>query len=620
MPRTLRGLTPLIASLLMTPALPVMADQFSESGYNDLLARLGMENMPTGAGVIVGQVEVATTQGHYTPNQTLAEFDGKTFIRRSGSTGGNSGHATAVGRNYYGNTLSIAPGIGEIHVFEVNHWIGSGFLRFGQGGSNPPIDMGDVRIFNNSWVSNGSNAQINELTRRLDYAIVDQDLLVTYGMNNSAGSIQWKLLNHAFNGIAVGRKDGNHEFGLTFGGIDGPGRMKPEIVAPRGTTSDATALISAATSLLVETAQTDNGLSNNPNANRSETIKAALLAGSEHRDGWSNNPQTGEFRGITTRPLDVRYGVDVVNVNRSHLILTGMEFDGFNEVPSGGSAPAAAWDLLSIDAGSDVYYRFELLEPKDEVSMLLTWHRQPNASFTGFAMPDLNLELFAVDASGNLISLRGDSGLPYFEQGNIASLSTVDNIEHLYLKNLEAGSYVLRVSREGDGLGAWDAAVAWIMPPDSFLPAPPIDFNVVFGSLISGGLNDLAESDDSFLRVRSQFGFSALEPNIMIINIGFQSPSTDPTVMNLEVESRINNPTGTARVRLRQWSNESLIEIGTYTIGFNELTQEFNGLDPTGFVRAADGRVDVNIKHVVLATFSALGFDTWFDRVGVEVN
>ena len=55
-------------------------------------------------------------------------------------------------------------------------------------------------------------------------------------------------------------------------------------------------------------------------------------------------------------------------------------------------------------------------------------------------------------------------GLPYFGSGNVVSQSNVDNIEHVFVRDLEAGDYVLQLER-ADGLGAsWDAGVAWLFP------------------------------------------------------------------------------------------------------------------------------------------------------------
>ncbi len=63
----------------MVCADPVPAGQASndgpEVGLDDLAARLGAGNIPTGAGVGVAQVEFPDADGDYGPNQALNQFD-----------------------------------------------------------------------------------------------------------------------------------------------------------------------------------------------------------------------------------------------------------------------------------------------------------------------------------------------------------------------------------------------------------------------------------------------------------------------------------------------------------------------------------------------------------------
>ena len=56
-------------------------------GYDALMARLGVGNFPTGANVVVAQVEAPESPGNYGPNQANGEFVGKTFTAMSGAPG-----------------------------------------------------------------------------------------------------------------------------------------------------------------------------------------------------------------------------------------------------------------------------------------------------------------------------------------------------------------------------------------------------------------------------------------------------------------------------------------------------------------------------------------------------
>lgn len=117
---------------LVTATLTNAQSYFSEVGYTDLQARLGAAT-PTGAGVLIAQVEALEAANSYLPNP--ATFPGKTIVDRSVG-GAVSGHATFAGRHAFGD-LSLAPGITTIHSYRVDgtldagDWFGGGYLRVG---------------------------------------------------------------------------------------------------------------------------------------------------------------------------------------------------------------------------------------------------------------------------------------------------------------------------------------------------------------------------------------------------------------------------------------------------------------------------------------------------------
>ena len=445
-------------------------------GLDDLRARIGPRALPTGLGVVAGQVEFPDAQDDYAPNENLDEFAGKTILEMSGPSQ-TSGHANHVGRNFYGLTISIAPDITDILVWEVNHWIDPGFLHANT--PLPPDPMpGGIKILNHSWVATfGFASQNNNALRRLDYVTTRDDVIVTVGVNNDEPNDMTDgqnvaLLSHLFNGIAVGVMDGTHVTADTLIGIDAPGRMKPEILAPGSKVSWAIPVVAAGASLMIETASTVPDLAGNPNAQRSEVIKALLLAGANHRTGWTNNPTgSGPDRGVTARPLDIVYGADLLDVNTGHLILTGGEHDGSATPPSAISAAQAGWDLVNVGAGESRYWRLAACTLAPEVSVVATWHRQVESPFgnADWSLANFDLVLWRVDEKQQLVTLVGDPGLPFFADGNVVSQSAVDNIEHLFIRDLEAGEYVLELRRVDAGNVDWDAAVAWHMPASMIL-------------------------------------------------------------------------------------------------------------------------------------------------------
>ena len=306
--------------------------------------------------------------------------------------------------------------------------------------------------------------------------VVRDDVLMTNGVNNEGGP-NLPLLSHMYNGIAVGIREGTHQASATGGAYDGPGRMKPEIVAPDNFTSYATPMANATIALLTDTARTDPGLMANPNAERSEVLKAVILASAVHEniaDGaWSNNPVfSGPLRGFTESPIDPIVGAGSLNVNRAHFVITGLEQDGEVDVPSATTIDWRGWDLADVVAGDSRYYRYHLPAFADEISVLTTWHRRARIGTDVNTVADFDLMIWRVGNDGELVDLVGDT--INYQAGNVTSESQVDNVEHLYIMGVEAGEYVIelrRVDSIGGGDPDWDVAIAWMFPEPQPIPA-----------------------------------------------------------------------------------------------------------------------------------------------------
>ena len=462
-------------------AVPVaLAD---EVGYEELLARLGAA-APTGATVSVAQVEAQETDGNFGPNQSTGEFAGKTFTDMSGPSG-NSGHATFVGQNFYGGSTSIARGILRIWTYEAASFAQAASLNAGFSSSlplTPPGGSQPVRVINHSWIGSfGSTVLDNEVLRRADYAMNRDDTLFVCGENNGAGSQMQPLMSMCYNGIAVGLTSGGHSAGNVPASVDGSGRMKPELVAPGQFTSFSTPVVSAAAALLYDAA-TAGSAASNANRRKGVTVKAALLCGATHAASWSNQaPASGASRGITSKPLDPVFGCGTVNVDRAHRIITAGEATGSSTVLAALAAnpqPLVAWDWENFTQSYQRHYRIEVPAQCD-ASFLVTWNRAPLAQWTlGVPPATLNLRLELKRVSGSSAgAITGDAGIGVFAGGNVLSQSTVDNVEHLYVRGLQPGSYVLSVTRDDAQSISAGAAVAWFM-----------DVPAAFGDLDGNGL------------------------------------------------------------------------------------------------------------------------------------
>ena len=466
-----RTFAPALAATLLFVCDAALA-QSAEIGVDALVQRLGATT-PNGSGVVVGQVEILESPGNYGPNQTSAEFTGKAFIAQSGSPG-NSGHATLVAQLMFGKTAGMAPGISTIYLYEAASWAQTAFLRMNQGSLNPPLaPPGGLKIFNHSWVGSFNVALNTDALRRADFAVwnpttnqapANQPLMIV-GVNNAGGG-QAPLMCHMFNGISVGLSNGAHVSGPTSITYDGPNRMKPEVVAPSQFTSFACPLVDAVAARLVQTARTAP-LNTNPNAERADVLKAVIMAGCDHRAAWTNctgGCVSGATRGTTSAPLDAVYGSDVVNINNSHLILTGLEQAGANTPPTSVNIKRRGWDFTNIGANASKYYRFHISAVAPQASILIAWNRNVNSDLVTWSLANFTLTLHRVDTSGNLTTLVGNPGLPFFSSGNVVSQSSVDNVEHVFVRDLQPGDYTVQVQRIDALGGTRDVAIAWLLP------------------------------------------------------------------------------------------------------------------------------------------------------------
>lgn len=491
-------------------ALPCAILLFSQSavatyqdtvGYPQLQAQLGA-SIPTGAGIEVQHVEASNPANRYFPAPD-AEFSGKSVTNvtlNAGATQGEtlaSGHARNVGINFYGDTVSIAPGITDIQSYEAFHWLGynyntttrgltptlSGFLNTGSGSGVLP-DVTTARIVNNSWVTQFSTGSTNsEALRRVDYVVERDDFLNIVGVLNGNGGTDLALLKTAFNDLSVGRTDGVHREGTM--GVDSTytaGRTAPELVAPGygsaddtdgdppqlvTTTSSATAMVSSAAAMLLEVAQdplfSDGTITNRTrtinHAETSEVIKAILMAGADRAVDNPRGPDLANYTIDTANNLDLDYGAGQLNVYHSYNILASGEHASDQDRGSSLDIGDLGWDYdphfggasSSNDRGS---YFFTAANTGDVLHATLAW----NIQVTGFSsstasttLRDLNLVLF--DVTNNQVV----SGL------GASSLSTTENTENIFFRGLVAGNrYEIRVeTASGKPAFDWDYGLAW---------------------------------------------------------------------------------------------------------------------------------------------------------------
>jgi hypothetical protein len=291
----------------------------------------------------------------------------------------------------------------------------------------------------------------------MDYAIARDNVLAVFGLNNGVGSVP-NLMASGFNGISVGLSNGNASYGttqLTGQTIYGQARRKPEIVAPASTTSWATAIVSSAGTMLVD-AGTRSG---NANSIRSEVLKATLMAG-------ATKDEFADWSHTATDPLDDKYGAGELNVANSYHIQAAGEQNG-QTVPAS-DVSATGWDLGAV-ASSSLFYFFDLTK-EGSFSAVLTWNIEvvPNGSWSSL---DLHLENLDLKLYGATAFTVGDLVAE--------SVSTIGNVELLWLAGLNPGRYGLEVSSAG--LQSTDYGLAWVSSP---VPEPNVAVLVLGGAVL----------------------------------------------------------------------------------------------------------------------------------------
>jgi hypothetical protein len=495
-------------------------------------------SLEDGSDVVVSQVE-APVNNAYMPNTNHSQLVGRTYIDGSGTGVGFSNHATNVALYFYGDPASIAFGVPEITCYDANHWIN---IVTGYSGSQNPM-LQPFEVQNHSWIATGSgipNAAAENASKRIDYMIQESNLNMVCGTDNSGSTP--KLLAHCYNNITVGLTDGTHATGYTY--LYGNGRVKPEIVAPHlnsqgmSQTSFSTPMVASGAAVLRDAALCTSG-------EKSEAIKAMLLAGATKKEfpNWQNT---------ILQPLDFEFGAGELNIYNSYQILQGGETDGTTEEPSD-FAPLRGWDYGDIAASSDLYYNVEVSDEADEASIFLVWNidvvdtnANKNLFTPSASLPGLNLILY-------------DSSDGFLDTLVAQSSSSVDNLEHIYLRDLPAGIYTIRVA----AADATDFALAWRFSTEERIV--PDSFTALRGFFLGGDLSSLAQSDNNYLKYRPGITLFDTEPPIWI---EFETTTTFPAPngIQLQLESRADTANILQTIELYSFQDEE------YTVIDSQLT------------------------------------------------
>lgn len=471
-------------------AQPALADYKNDIGYTRRAQELGSA-LPDGSGVTVMQVEASTgTDGGGLPiwnpvtGTTDSAYAGVTFsffTTSSGHSSTTSGHAAGVGSLLYGNN-AMANGIGNVRLSYAGDWLLNDFLRVGTG-YEPATTS--ARIINHSWVgsfqsSSSSLARADaEALRRTDWLVQRDSAINVAAMNNGGNQ---PLLGSSYNSIAVGLTSGGHAQGsYDLGATDSlydAGRTRPDVVAPAGNNSSAASMVSSLSALLVETGHAgadtlSNGSTTNRagntiyNAERAETIKAALMAGADRETHNGSGAQISDYRNgshATANGLDSRYGAGQVNAYESHRIIAAGEQEAGSVLCRASVQSCSGFDHVeNFGGGNDspkvLSYSFTADGAHDQLAASLAWNVEVDSYAPNGAAALYNLGLYLYDETAGR-QLVG------------SSTSLADNTQNLWYELVSGHTYTLSVvSLESDSFD-WSYALAWNFTDASPVPLP----------------------------------------------------------------------------------------------------------------------------------------------------
>lgn len=437
-------LTPLraFACLALGVVSVAQGDWRTEGEFDKLSVELGTA-MPTGAGVVGLMSEVDADPGaglSYLPQATAVtpyagtgSFAGKTIYADHG-VGGASGHAVSTASTFCTANYSVSPGITELHMLDAETFFNELYT------TAAPLTYAG-RVHNHSWVadSTGDQTADERVLRKLDM-ISDRDgVLTCIPLMNYSTSAFPPFLANAYNAVTVGLRSGEHARGGS--NTDGAGRMKPDLVVDEVYTSLASPAVASTAALLLDAADPAHPLAANP-----RVIKALLCtaASKEALPAW--------HRANDAAPYDAVYGAGVLNVRHAFWILN----QGRQTYSTAVERSSLGWDA-NTTAASNSSRRYFFSVPSGSsaktFSASLTWHRTITRNVFGqfsATLQNLDLRLYAA------------TGFSPGAQPIAQSLSTVDNVEHVFLRHLPAGQYMLEVKGSASGTPyglAWEAAV-----------------------------------------------------------------------------------------------------------------------------------------------------------------
>ena len=124
----------------------------------------------------------------------------------------------------------------------------------------------------------------------------------------------------------------------------------------------------------------------------------------------------------------------------------------------------------------------------------------------------------------------------------------------------------------------------------------PDSFTTFRGVNISGGLADILESNDSYLKHNPGFTLTGIEAPIWLV-FDAALPSDSPGSLSVELESSANTPGLTQTTEVYDWNSGAFVELGSEAASFNSDVVQSVDITPgiSDFVESGSGNVRTRV-------------------------
>lgn len=213
-------------------------------------------------------------------------------------------------------------------------------------------------------------------------------------------------------------------------------------------TSFAAPLVSGGVALMVDAGRSLN-LTNYADV---RVVKAVLLSSADKTGGWNNGQALSGGVIRTTQALDQAVGAGRMNLAQALPFYADpastRDVPG-TTLPTPASVAARGYDYAAVTRTSQNDYRLPDSPAATRLAVTLTWlanrgisdfqvTNPTDADFFDNRLANLNLQVYRLSAAGDFDTLVAESAAPY------------NNTEHLFLTDLPAGRYGLRVLYPND--------------------------------------------------------------------------------------------------------------------------------------------------------------------------